>query len=370
MMKNLRYLTLVGITLSLFALSGCDGSGKPAIGIEDEILVFADSLDYVEMEETLQKVFGKIIYTPQPENLFDLEWRDITKINSYKRRKNIIIIAPLGEQTNASVYMGNLLDSNVTQMVKSGKEFFFTKYDQWAKNQLVMVLTSNSLNELRDKIEANQDDLLYYFQKISDKRLSDKLYAAVYEQKPVQAQLLDKYGWIVYVQIDFHLAKEVPEDNFVWLRRAPGSDMERWIFVHWIDNASPSYLEKDSVIAIRDRITKKYYRTADESNFVEIAPFEEYTKTSEVNFKGRYALMTEGLWRMDDKSMGGPFVNYTFFDQETNRIYMLDGSLYAPKYKKKKLIQQVDVLLKSWKPKYELSEDRIEELMDELPEEE
>ena len=167
MMKNLRYLTLVGITLSLFALSGCDGSGKPAIGIEDEILVFADSLDYVEMEETLQKVFGKIIYTPQPENLFNLEWRDITKINNYKRRKNIIIIAPLGEQTNASVYMGNLLDSNVTQMVKSGKEFFFTKYDQWAKNQLVMVLTSNSLNELRDKIEANQDDLLYYFQKIS-----------------------------------------------------------------------------------------------------------------------------------------------------------------------------------------------------------
>ena len=68
--------------------------------------------------------------------------------------------------------------------------------------------------------------------------------------------------------------------------------------------------------------------------------------------------------------MGGPFVNYTFFDQETNRIYMLDGSLYAPKWEKKKLIQQVDVLLKSWKQKYELSEDRIEELMDELPEEE
>lgn len=366
-MKLKITVLFTGILVMIAGLTGCNSPGKAAVGIEDEILVFSDSLDYVAMEETLNQVFGKVIYTPQPENLFNLEWRDITKINHYKTRKNIIIMAPLDSESNGSIYMRGLLDSTVTDMVKSGKEFVFTKFDEWAKNQLVMVLAANTIDDLKEKVGSNQEDLVYYFQKVSDKRLAEKLYSHVYERKEIQAQLLNDYGWMIYVQIDFHLAKNVPEDNFVWLRRAPGSDMERWIFVHWIDNATPEYLNRDSVIALRNRITQKYYRTSDDRNFVEIAQYDEYLKTSEVNFNNRYALMTEGLWRMDDKSMGGPFVNYTFFDEKTNRIYMLDGSLYAPKYYKKKLIQQVDVMLKSFQASYEISDDRKEQLLDELP---
>jgi hypothetical protein len=45
---------------------------------------------------------------------------------------------------------------------------------------------------------------------------------------------------------------------------------------------------------------------------------------------------------------------------------MLDGSIYAPKYYKKRLIQQVDVLLQSFMTKEELSQEKIEELMSEL----
>jgi len=76
--------------------------------------------------------------------------------------------------------------------------------------------------------------------------------------------------------------------------------------------------------------------------------------------------MTQGLWRMKDGSMGGPFINYTFYDEPTKRIYMLDGSVYAPKYYKKKLIQQLDVLLRSFLTKREVDKERYEELMEEL----
>ena len=64
--------------------------------------------------------------------------------------------------------------------------------------------------------------------------------------------------------------------------------------------------------------------------------------------------------------MGGPFVNYTFFDEKTHRIYMIDGSIYAPKYYKKMIIQQIDVMLQSFKTKDEISKERIKELMDAL----
>ncbi len=68
------------------------------------------------------------------------------------------------------------------------------------------------------------------------------------------------------------------------------------------------------------------------------------TMTSEVNFNGKYALMTQGLWRFNNGSGGGPFISYTFYDEETRRIYILDASIFAPKYFKKDLIQSVDVL--------------------------
>ena len=122
------------------------------------------------------------------------------------------------------------------------------------------------------------------------------------------------------------------------------------------------YLNEDSIRAIRNRMTKKYYVTSDDSAYVVIA--EDYFTTNEVNFNGRYALFTQGLWDLNIKGMGGPFINYTFYDEKTKRLYMLDGSVYAPKYYKRNLIQQMDVTLQSFMTKAELSKDRQEDLLD------
>jgi len=64
------------------------------------------------------------------------------------------------------------------------------------------------------------------------------------------------------------------------------------------------------------------------------------------------------------KGMGGPFVNYVFYDEDTKRLYMLDGSVYAPKYFKRNLIQQMDVTLQSFRTEKELTQERKEELLD------
>ena len=77
-------------------------------------------------------------------------------------------------------------------------------------------------------------------------------------------------------------------------------------------------------------------------------------------------MFTQGLWDLNIKGMGGPFVNYVFYDEDTKRLYMLDGSLYAPKYYKRNLIQQMDVTLQSFRTRKELTQERIEELLDAL----
>ncbi len=358
-----KAIGLVGVFVFALLMASCSAK-RPAVGLEDEIIVFADSNDYYNLEGTLLDVFAKIIYTPQPEKLFKLTRKNIEELGKYQDRKNIIIVAPLSSNGETAKFLKGILDSNVTKLVMNDSVHVINKYDLWAKNQLVMILTAPTMEKLKKDILFDHDKLVKYFQKISNKRLYEKLYARIYENRKTEAKLLKKYGWIIYVQTDFLLAKDDSLNNFVWLRRAPNTSVERWIFVKWIDNASPAYLNKDSVYALRNRITKKYYRATDDTSYVEIA--DDYITTTPVNFKGRYALMTQGLWRMTDQSMGGPFVNYTFYDEKTHRIYMLDGSIYAPKYKKKQIIQQVDVLLQSFMTKDELSKDRIEDLLDEL----
>lgn len=344
--------------------NACDQAQKPATGQEDEIIVFADSTEFYQLENSLLTVFGKIIYTPQPENLFLLIRKNIIDLEKYRNRKNIIIIAPLNSESEVGRYINGMLSPDVKNLVNSDSISVVNKYDLWARNQLLMVLTAPSMEKLNQSILNEHENLLHHFQKISDTRLFQSLYNEKFERKDIEAKILKNYGWMIYVQSDFYLALDTPEDNFVWLRRSPGTDMERWIFVHWLENASPAMLNRDSIYSIRDRITQKYYKSSDDQSYVEIS--DDYKTTLEVNFLNRYALMTQGLWRMNDGSMGGPFINYSFYDQQTKRLYMLDGSIYAPKYYKKKLIQQVDVILQSFLTEKEVDAKVKKKLMEEL----
>ncbi len=356
-----KIFILISVFLTGFIFNSCS-SLKPARGPEDEIYVVADSTEYQALSSVMDSTFEKIINTPQPEKIFTIKRISVNQLNRFKNRKNIIFVAPLNSKSETSKYINTVIDSTVRSKIMTDSNTIIRKYNLWAKDQLAMVLTAPDMNSLISKISRNAGDLLYSFQKISDKRLFQSLYNAHFEQKKVEGKLLKDYGWIIYVQADFKVARNDSVDQFVWLRRSPGSDMERWIFIHWIDNASPVYLNPDSVKAIRNRMTKKYYQTAYDSGYVVIA--QDYYTTSEVNFNGRYALLTQGLWDLNIKGMGGPFVNYTFYDEKTHRIYMLDGSVYAPKYYKRNLIQQMDVTLQSFMTEAQLKPDRKEDLLD------
>lgn len=358
-MKKIFFISWV--FLLVVFISSCDSSRKPAIGPEDEIYVVADSLEYEILKVALETALEIEINTPLPEKLFNLKRISSNQLDNFRDRKNIIIAAPLNSGSFTSQYIESIIDSSVKEKFLTEGDFILRKYDLWAKNQLVTILSAPSMQELEFKILKNKDNILFAYQKISDKRLYESLYSRAYERRDIQGKLLRDYGWVIYVQADFQLAMNKPEDNFVWLRRSPGSDMERWIFVHWIENATPEYLNIDSIRTIRNRITEKYYQTTDDSAYVIIA--EDFFTWNEVNFKDRYAIFTQGLWDLNIKGMGGPFVNYTFYDEKSKRIFMLDGSIYAPKYYKRNLIQQVDVMLQSFFTKEELSESRIKELL-------
>ncbi|MCF6268710.1 MAG: DUF4837 family protein [Melioribacteraceae bacterium] len=357
---------LIILTGLLISLSSCSNSQRPAIGNGDDIIVIADSSLYYELEAEMLHVFEKIIYTPQAENLFNLQRENFRKLRKLQNRKNIIILGVLDSDDNTSKYIKATLDSSVTELVKNNEESFINKNNLWAKDQLVMFLISNSVEELKKNILKKNEELLYSFRQASNQRLFSKLYKPNLELKKMKADIFSKYDWTLYIQPAVNLAISDSANNFVWLRSGRNTDLERWMFVHWIENANAKYLNNDSLIDIRNRITQKYFRVSDDSVYVDIAFGMSKPMVSQANFNGRYALMSQGFWKFSDKSGGGPFISYSFLDKKNNRFYMIDASIYAPKYYKKKLLQQADVILNSFKTRDELSEERIEDILSEL----
>jgi hypothetical protein len=360
MLKFISNIFLFLFVSLSFLFIGCEESSKPARGPEDELYVVADSLEFEELKPALETAFEKIIYTPQPEKMFTLKRVSPNQIEKVKGKKNVIITAPLNSNSVTSQFIHAIIDSSVKSQIMNEGDFVITRHGLWSRNQLVMLLTAPTIQELEYNIVKDADNLIYSFQKVSDRRLYESLYNSKYEQKDVEGKFLRDYGWIIYVQADYKVAMDKPEDNFVWLRRGVNTDMERWIFVHWIEDASSEYLSEDSVRAIRNRITEKHYTTPGDAHVI-IA--EDYFMISEVNFNGRYALFTQGLWDLNIKGMGGPFINYTFFCENTGRLYMIDGSIFAPKYYKRNLIQQMDVTLQSFMTEDEIDENKKQELL-------
>ncbi|MFQ5706988.1 MAG: DUF4837 family protein [bacterium] len=343
MMKLVKAVLWGGFVFLL--VSGC--FRKPvSFGSDTDLFVVADSSDWQFMESTLKDVFTKTIQTPQPESVFAVHWVPAQQFNDFATRKNLVILGALHSSGEMTKKINAMLTPEVRTRVESGQEYVFTKTDPWAKQQILLVLVSNSLEKLRDKMESNKKALY----DILHQRLIEKTKREMFselEQEDIELKLLRKYGWTVRVQHDYIVNIERPQDRFIMLRRSlPGR--ERWLFVHWIEDGDPEMIDADWAINTRNRLTGKFYEN-DRIN-------ADYTHTEEIEFLGRPALLTQGLWENVEKVAGGPFRNYCFYDLATERIYMIDIAVFYPAGPKEPFLRQLDIMAHSFKTSQETSE--------------
>ncbi len=333
------------LTALLLASCGVD-TKEQALGEHDVITVVADSADYDALSDVIENAFTEPFFTPQPETWFRLRRLDLGELLDNKRRRNILIVAPLNAENRMGDYMRSALDSTVKELVRAGEQHVFVKQDLWYKGQTVVHLTARNMQELRDFMVANADQLEYYFKKSWDDREKERLWTLPREND-IEQQLMDDHGFSLAVIRGWFVAKDSAEISSVLLRRQAPAETERWLLVHWIDTIDTGLLTNDFAFETRNRLTETLFRTFDDSAWVVIDSLH-HLQFDEVRFQDRFAVRMKGLWRMNDYSMGGPFVSYLFYDEQQERIYFLDGSVFAPKYEKKKLMQDVDVMMQTF----------------------
>ncbi len=350
---------LIFLVLSALFIS-CSQLKPKSTGDETEIITYVDSLLYSEIQDQVKSVFHRLLYTPQPETLFTVKPEfQIYSIDELKTRKNIMFISTLDDKSGIGSYVLNMLDPASRELVEKDSAYMFLKKDLWSKGQIVLVLVSKDKETLLKHLKENRNEIYIYFRDEFFNRELEAIYSEGHNKKEIEKYFLEKYGWTILVQHDYYVAKDSAQEKFVWLRRRTPEDMERFIFIHWIDSIENPYrfFNQTWIAQKRNEITRKFYRTVDDSAWVIIAEDPEsirYLYFFPVNFNGKYAIRVQGLWRFNDLTGGGPFVSYIFYDEKQKRLYFIDGSIFAPRYEKKKLIVQIDALLHTFKTATEI----------------
>lgn len=327
----LSFLSLVACTLA------CNGDFRErAKGDTREFFIVMDSADWdSETSNALRETFGKYVFTlPNPEPYYDLTFVQIRSRSQLERimgYKNIIFAAPIDDSTTVAAQVRAFLDESTEQRVRDGESFAFPLLDQWYKDQYSLILSSNSDSALAYKIRNTETALLT---NALDKELL-RWNWFVYEKKE-QTQYSDSlwndHGFMVRIQHDY--IKRIDTTNFISYRRFL-PDNDRWMWVWWQDDINDiSFLDDDWINRTRDSLNQQFIKGRTDSMFITT----EYRRPVESNSfqKARYlGYETLGTWQMINGAMGGPFVNFTYYDESTSRLFMVEYSQFAPSVRKK-----------------------------------
>lgn len=342
--------TLIGLTLLFTA---CGGDFRPqAVGENHEIIVVMDStLHDSEMAWALRTTFGQTIETlpGRNESLYTLRFRDFRtneELEELKKFRNIIFAGPIDDQTNTSAFIRAVLSDDVEERVRSGESFAFPLSDQWYRDQWILILTSTDVSRLADRIRRSEGQLIEHAMDTEMRRWEESVFRRG-EQRRVSENLYRRYGWSIRLQHDYVMTVDTLQ--VVEFRRLL-PDNTRWILGWWKDGvASADMITPEWINATRDSLLEIHMRGSRRDSWVTT----EYRRPVETRPVERddhlLGWETLGTWQMTNDLMGGPFVNFTWYDPAAERLFIIEYGQFAPRYEKRRFVQQFRAMGRSFR---------------------
>lgn len=351
-MKKYWFYILLVILTTAWACDGADtesDSNLPrASSVPNEILVVMDSAKWQgTVGDQLRDIFAAPIPgLPQEEKAFNVRYVSPRFFKGFmKHYPNIVFVTTLDDNSPDSRVMRTYFTENSLQQMRQNPEMFmFPLKNEFARGQEVLHLFGQTEEALLQKLQENEDRLRNYFIKFERDRLSRKLFTGLPE-KELSEYVERKHGFRMEFPMGYDVAIE--GENFIWIRQLD-QDIDKSIWVGYQDYNNENVFTQENILDLRLQIASQYIFGNDSTTYMRTEK-DVPVHTRELNFKGNYAVETRGLWRLNNMVMGGPFVSYTFVDEPTNRLYYIEGFVYAPGENKRQPIREVEAILHTFK---------------------
>jgi hypothetical protein len=358
----LRPVLLAFVLALPLAACGGDRDFRPfAKGNDTEVYAVVDSTDWNgAIGEAVRETAGGVVRTlPAPEDRYQVvpgaidteaRWEEV------RANKNLVVAASFADSTfEASILRAYFSDDVRSQLAASGEGAVVVRPDVWRRGQTVVFATGPTDEAVAQALRARDDSIDRGLERGTRAIMQRDMFDRG-RQTNLEDTLMQNYDFAVNVQHDFFIARSDPD--FVWLRRVL-TNTWRSVFVHYQEGFDPSRLTPEFARGLRDSLTAVHMEGT-QGGFIQVddrLPFE----VAEVDFNGRYALEMRGVWAMmsetDDgrrfATMAGPFVSYVFYDEAQDRLYLIDGMVFAPNNPKLPFLRQVEVIAQTFRTRAE-----------------
>lgn len=326
-----RIMHRILIFIFLFILSSCDYKSD-AIGGNDDIVVLAAKEDREKVLSLLSVVFNDTLITPSPETFYKIKFAEPESFSALKTQTNLII-ASIGdyELNPATKLAKELLGQRKFNNTLIGDPLILSK-NQFAKNQLFMILSGNSYNHINDYLIQNKSFIKEQFDNNFFEKQT-KYFLENERQEELELKLSSNYDWTMKIPWGWELIKNESDKSFFWI----GQELPfRWIAVHWREG---NFFSKEDALEYVQDFPQNYFESIRYNpDFLQIK-FEDFNSESSYRISG--------LWESIEDAKGGPFQGYLFYDYENDRTFYISYIVFNPGGKKAFYLRQMEMIAKT-----------------------
>lgn len=293
-------------------------------------------MDRNNIEIFLRSIFNDTLYTPEPEPYYFLKFSNPDTYSRLKNQTNIVVAAIERDFTNSGLdLVKNILPEQQFKATELNDPLILAK-DVHSKNQLFMVINSNSIDNLMEFVDVKRNFIRKHFNDQFKFRQGRFLFSEN-NYNALRDSLKEQFGWSLKLPWGWEIIRKVPDSNFVWL----GKEMPyQWIGVGWVNGN-----------IVEDELSIGNYIWEWPKNNYKTIQFSDYKfELSKDNYNDFPAWRLTGVWETVDflDPKGGPFRSYVFYDPGKDLTYHINYLIFYPGNPKSIFFRQADMILKTF----------------------
>lgn len=227
---------------------------------------------------------------------------------------------------------------------------FVIKKDVWAQPQIVVHIQAPSDSAAAQKIRENSQLLFNAIDQIEKDRIIRN--SKRYEEVNIRPIVAEQFGGSPYFPNGYKIKKKT--EDFIWISYETSFTIQG-ILIYTIPFEGETFPSKGEIIQKQNEILKKNVPGMLDNSYMitSAAPEAEPTMTT-YKYKGDNFVEIRGLWEVEGDFMGGPFVEHIRYSKESGKLLVVEGFVYAPRYKKRNYLRQVEAIIYSfdWKENF------------------
>ena len=218
----------------------------------------------------------------------------------------------------------------------------YVKRNVWAQPQIVLTIEAKDSQEAAKLVSDNADVIFNAIDQIEKDRISSS--SKKFEEISVRSVIAERFGGSPYFPKGYSIKKVA--DKFVWVSYET-TYINQGILVYTIPYEGDQFPSMETIISRQNEVLKENVPGMFPNSYMTIADTESPIMTS-YKYKNSNFVEIRGLWEVANDYMGGPFVEHVIYDKEPGKLLIIQGFVYAPRYKKRNLVRQIESIVYSF----------------------